>query len=440
MPIQREHAKSFAEKHNIEIIHEEADEGKTGLLADRPGFNSLFQNWIKNTLAPQFDYILVYDVSRWGRFQDQNEGAYYEFLCKERGKKVVYVSRGFPKEEQLLISHLQTSIERYMAAEYSRQLSSKVFYGCVKVSRDGYSAGGTPCYGMTRLLLDSNKEPIRVLKKGEHKQIANERVTFIPTNDKTTKVVKEIFRLFTDEEKNIPDIVNILNEKAIRSANGGKWNKDKIVKILSNEVYTGTRIYNKTWNRLRQGKRNNPRSEWVIRPQSFPSVIDQEVFKMAQERLYWSSSGDWKSGILSIRRARYLIRSELSTLLLNNNFLEDDIPRVLEKIPILISIASSESQNHQWCFLIPEAMRVYDYLIGVSIKQNNTKIIDRFFKVPTKDFGVGGVVVFSEKDSQYSNYKIDSQNLEGEFLKLARNNLKKIRTELTTHKNSTAQN
>ena len=32
-----------------------------------------------------FDAILVYDVSRWGRFQDTDESAYYEYLCKRAG-------------------------------------------------------------------------------------------------------------------------------------------------------------------------------------------------------------------------------------------------------------------------------------------------------------------------------------------------------------------
>lgn len=70
--IQRDHATQFAAQYDIEIIHEEADEGETGLLAARPGFKRLFENWILNELARPFKYILVYDVSRWGRFQDQD--------------------------------------------------------------------------------------------------------------------------------------------------------------------------------------------------------------------------------------------------------------------------------------------------------------------------------------------------------------------------------
>jgi DNA invertase Pin-like site-specific DNA recombinase len=175
--IQREHTKKFAEQHTIEIIHEESDEGKSGLLASRPGFDKLFNNWILNPNAPEFNYILVYDVSRWGRFQDPDEAAYYEMLGKKRGKTVIYVTRGFPIEEQKLLMSLQTPIERYMAADYSRNLSNKVFHGSVKVSEQGYSAGGSAPYGLTRVLLDENKNQIRNLKTGERKIIANQRVT-----------------------------------------------------------------------------------------------------------------------------------------------------------------------------------------------------------------------------------------------------------------------
>ena len=48
--IQRGHVEKFANKHHIEIIHEEVDEGVSGLLANRPGFERLFTNWIKNSI------------------------------------------------------------------------------------------------------------------------------------------------------------------------------------------------------------------------------------------------------------------------------------------------------------------------------------------------------------------------------------------------------
>ncbi len=415
VPIQREHAQKFAKEYGIEIIHEEADEGKSGLLSTRPAFERLFNNWILN-LDAQFDYVLVYDVSRWGRFQDQDEAAYYEFRCKQHGKKVVYVSRGFPKEEQQLISHLQTSIERYMAAEYSRQLSGKVFYGCVKVSQQGYSAGGTACYGMARVLLDEDKRPIRRLKKGEHKQIANERVTFEPLNDKTTDTVRDIFRLLVDEWCTPNEIAEHLNKKGTPSAAGGKWNRLKVIKILMNETYAGTRIYNKTWGRLKQKHRHNPRSEWVIHRNAFPAVVDPEIFSQAQEHLYWLLPSKWKRGVYLINRVKRLIREEVKKYLAQRGMSEDELAIKVTQLPVLFCVSACREAIPQWCFMIPEGKRRYNLALGVSVNMENHDPIDRIFLLPTTDFGSANLITFSEKDSCFPDYHVQRNEIEQKFL------------------------
>jgi hypothetical protein len=122
-------------------------------------------------------------------------------MCKKHGKMLINVSRGFPQEGQQLTTSLIDSIDRFMAAEYSRVLSEKVWHGSMKVSQSGFSAGGTAPYGMARLLLDENKNPIGILKNGQHKLISNQRVTFTPLNDETTQTVKDIFDLFVHEWK-----------------------------------------------------------------------------------------------------------------------------------------------------------------------------------------------------------------------------------------------
>ncbi|MBI1972476.1 recombinase family protein [Candidatus Woesearchaeota archaeon] len=100
IPVQREEVQKFAKKHNIRIIKEFQDAGKTGLNANRPGFLALFQY----TKEQRFDYVLLFDVTRWGRFQDTDESAYYEFLFKREKKKVVYIERGFIDEENPLVT------------------------------------------------------------------------------------------------------------------------------------------------------------------------------------------------------------------------------------------------------------------------------------------------------------------------------------------------
>lgn len=413
--IQRDHTQKFAKQYGIEIIHEEADEGKSGLQASRPGFEKLFNDWILSPNAPQFDYVLVYDVSRWGRFQDQDEAAYYEFRCKQHGKKVIYVSRGFPKEEQQLMSHLQTSIERYMAAEYSRQLSDKVFYGCVKVSEQGYSAGGMACYGMSRVLLDENKKPIRLLKRGEHKEISNQRVTFTPVNDQTTDAVRTMFELLVKKWNTPNEIATALNAQGIPSASGSPWDREKVLRILTNETYTGTRLYNKTWGRLKQKSRRNPRNEWVIQPNAFPAVVDDQLFKEAQEHLYWLIPTKWKRGLYAINKIKRLVKAEIKNLMLQN-VAAPEAEAIAEKFPVVFGARFYRDSIAHWCFLIDENARNFEYVLAVSVAIDQRDPIDGFFVIPTSAFSASNVLVFSQDESCYTDYKIQREKVEEKIL------------------------
>ena len=66
----------YAQRRNMEIVCTYADEGKSGLSLD--GRASL-QRLIADAESGQADFslVLVYDVSRWGRFQDADEAAFY---------------------------------------------------------------------------------------------------------------------------------------------------------------------------------------------------------------------------------------------------------------------------------------------------------------------------------------------------------------------------
>jgi DNA invertase Pin-like site-specific DNA recombinase len=417
--IQREKAEQFARQYQIDIIHEEADEGKSGLNANRPGFDKLINHYVLSPEAPDFNYILVYDVSRWGRFQDPDEAAYYEMLCKKRGKKVIYISRGFPREEERLLTTLQTPIERYMAAEYSRQLSEKVFNGCVKVSQQGYSAGGTAPYGMVRLLLDENKKPLYPLKRGEHKAIDNQRVTFAPANDETSDTVREIFRLLVKDWYTPNEIAEYLNQKGILSANGFKWTRDKIIRILTNETYIGTRIYNKTWHRLKEKMRSNPREEWVITPNAFDAVIDQETFRKAQENLYWLMPSKWKRGIYRLQRTQKIIQQHVEGALKEHiDFNSDSIWETIRNLPVVLGVTFYRESVPYWCFYISESMRQFDEVIGVAVDLYRHSPIDKFFLVQTTKFTMTNYLVISAKDIEKENNLIDPKNIESELLRL----------------------
>lgn len=411
--IQQEHTQRFARDNNIQIIHEEADEGKSGLSSNRPGFDQLFNNWILNPSAPQFDYILVYDVSRWGRFQDQDEAAFWEFQCKSRGKQVIYISRGFPKNDQQLISNLQTSIERYMAAEYSRQLSEKVFFGSVKISEQGFSAGGTAPYGMVRVLLDENKNPIGKLKLGEHKIISNQRVTFAPASNQSTEVIKQIYSLLIERHFTPAKIANSLNEKQTPAPNGLMWNREKIIRILTNKTYTGTKIYNKTWSRLKQRQHPNPPNEWVICPNAFEAIIDQETFNKAQEILYAKNLARSKPETYTNNKIQKEFLSNLRELLLTrSNISEDNLWGTLHSFPFIVgSIFYPSNTIPHWFFTVNEVIKEHKLVLGVVVDNYKHNPTERFFLIPTHTFGLGNFFILWEKHPNYSEYIINPEDI-----------------------------
>ncbi len=154
-----------------------ADGAKSGVvLKRRDGLRQLLQDVMSGT--PEYKTILVYDVSRWGRFQDTDESAHYEFLCKSAGVPVHYCAETFENDGSLP-SSIMKALKRTMAGEYSRELGVKVIAGQKRLAGLGFKQGGTPGYGLRRLLVSENGTPKQRLANGELKSIATDRVILV---------------------------------------------------------------------------------------------------------------------------------------------------------------------------------------------------------------------------------------------------------------------
>ena len=109
----------YAQSHDLEIVKTYRDDGKSGLsLSGRSGLERLLDDI--DGKAHEFDTILVYDVSRWGRFQDADESAYYEHFCKRADLKVIYCAEQFENDGSPQATIFK-SVKRAMAGEYSRK-------------------------------------------------------------------------------------------------------------------------------------------------------------------------------------------------------------------------------------------------------------------------------------------------------------------------------
>lgn len=149
---QEDAIREYAQRRNIEIIVTYADQGKSGLdIGGREALQRLIAD-VENKRA-EFSVILVLDVTRWGRFQDADESAYYEYVCRRSGIDVQYVAEQFENDGSP-VSTIVKGVKRAMAGEYSRELSAKVFAGQCRLIEKGYRQGGPAGYGLRRMLID----------------------------------------------------------------------------------------------------------------------------------------------------------------------------------------------------------------------------------------------------------------------------------------------
>src|SRR6202041_2609985 len=150
---QQQAITEYAMGNGVEVIRTYDDEAKSGLgIKHRAGLQQLFKVVVGGN-AP-FKLILVYDVSRWGRFLDTDESAHYEFLCKSAGIPVHYCAESFANDGSLP-SLIMKALKRTMAGEYSRDLGVRVFAGMKRLTLLGFKIGGVPGYGLRRMLVSA---------------------------------------------------------------------------------------------------------------------------------------------------------------------------------------------------------------------------------------------------------------------------------------------
>jgi DNA invertase Pin-like site-specific DNA recombinase len=153
---QSDAIRKYAEERGFELVRSYADAGKSGLrIEGREALQQLIQDVQDGTA--DFEVILVYDVSRWGRFQDADESAYYEYICRRANKQVEYCAEQFENDGGP-VATIVKSVKRAMAGEYSRELSNKVFIGQCRLIERGFRQGGAAGFGLRRVLLDERGE------------------------------------------------------------------------------------------------------------------------------------------------------------------------------------------------------------------------------------------------------------------------------------------
>ena len=282
----------FAKSHGFCIVKNYSDPARSGLtLAKRQGLRELLADVTSGHNA--YRSVLVYDVSRWGRFQDVDESAHYEFLCKCAGVTVHYCAEPFGNNGGLA-DELMKALKRCMAAQFSRELGVHVYEAKRRIIGRGFNVGGRTPFGLRRKIVSDDPARCRILEAGERKYDRSERLTLVPGPPDEVHCVREIFRGVLERGMTVREIARDLNTRNI-TLRKARWTQKMVWSILTNPVYIGISVWGRSSQRLGTRRLATTKDQWTTRTSAFPAIVQPADFEKAQQlarlevgRVFWT--------------------------------------------------------------------------------------------------------------------------------------------------------
>jgi DNA invertase Pin-like site-specific DNA recombinase len=248
----------FAQERGYSVEATYQDSGRSGLtLSGRPAFQKL----LRDILSGENSYalVLVQDISRWGRFQDTDEAAHYEYICRAAGVDIIYCRDTVDCDVRS--AALYKTVKRLMAADFSRDLSEKVRTRQFRLATQGYKMGGRAGFGLRRAVIEPSGH-LRTLTPTERAPLGV-RLVLVPGPEEEVATVQRIFRLYLEDNMELSTISNLLNAEGIRGEKGRLWNARIIAMLVRNPKYGGDYVYGRKARKLNGNRANRPENEWV---------------------------------------------------------------------------------------------------------------------------------------------------------------------------------
>lgn len=251
--IQQQHINEYCKQNGLTIIKEYADRAMSATTDERPQF----QQMIKDSENGDFSFVVIYNSSRFCR--NVQDHLHYRSILANNNVRILSVQEKFDEQtpEGDLMSNFMMSINQY----YSRDLSRKVYYGCIESAKQCKHVGGVPPLGYD---IGENGKYI--------------------INEDEAKIVKCIFNL-VENGYSYSQIAKILNEHRYKKKNGKPFRK-AFTDLLNNRKYIGEYVWNKTMFRSSIGRRTSnllKDEKDVIRiPHGMPAIITEKQFNTVQ--------------------------------------------------------------------------------------------------------------------------------------------------------------
>lgn len=276
---QKELVMDYLKSHpEITVVSTYVDDGFSGVNFERPEF----QRMLSDIREDKINCVIVKDLSRFGRNYIES-GRYIEKIFPMMGIRFIAVTDGYDSINEDMGSDMIIPFKNLINDAYCRDISIKIRSHMDIKRRNGEYIGPFAAYGY--------------LKDKDNKN-------HLVIDEYAADVVRDIFamKLCGMSQKTIADKLNeqgILSplqykksigvplESSFRKSIKPKWTYNTVLRILKNEVYTGTVIQGKctTPNYKIKKRIYKDESDWIRVEDMHEAIISRDDFDLVQDLL-----------------------------------------------------------------------------------------------------------------------------------------------------------
>lgn len=307
--IQMEAISAYALRHGFVVHKTYLDAGISGRTIERrTEMKRLLLDVTQS--ACEFSAILVYDVSRWGRFQDPDASAYYEYHCRLHGVDVHYVQELFTGIDTPLAS-LFKGMKRAMAAEFSRELSIKTRAGLRTAVLAGYQMGSPPALGFRKIAVSKADKTERSLNSGERRISNLEHVRWAHAPKGELALVQRIFETYAYSTMSVGEVAKKFQTEGVVGRAGKPLTRHMLYTLLHSEALRGDYVWGRCGYEPYR-KRRSKDDERIIRVPGFVKpIVTAELFDAVQSKLRNSHRRHTKGELILMLRSALQMKPKL---------------------------------------------------------------------------------------------------------------------------------
>lgn len=264
---QEEAVRALAEKMGAEVGQWFRDEGASGAtVAGRPAFRELLSFCEAHRRpASSPGLVLILNDSRFGRFPDPDEAAYWRHHLQRKGW-IVRFAEGDEVE-----GHFRTvvrAIGSAQATEYRQNLIRNTRRGMKGAASEGFWTREAP-YGYRRRVVYPPSSA-RILEIGQLKA-PNEKVKLVP-HPEESRIVRWVYETYADGGQSLGSLA----EKLLQKVPGRRWSRTVVGAMIRNPVYRGDIV---------GGRRRDGASVMYGCEDAHHPIVSRDLWHQAQARM-----------------------------------------------------------------------------------------------------------------------------------------------------------